>query len=190
MDYNPEKPDVFIEYLDKNGLYTSILAGPLPFSGFRWLTEEEINEMMEDHTKIRSCTLKIDLEYPKELPDLHKRVSTGRGVLQGGWSDEINPEPLRQGKVRGTPRSVALLLEERNGVDENSGGDFVRGAGLHEKVHRHQRAGRKGLKGRLREGLLQAHEQQRVRKDYGECKEQGEHRNSEREPKGRRRRSC
>ena len=70
-DYDPEKPDVFIEYLDKNGLYTSILAGPLPFSGFRWLTGEEINEMMDDHTKIRSCTLRVDLEYPKELHDLH-----------------------------------------------------------------------------------------------------------------------
>ena len=30
-----------------------------------------ISEMMEDHTKIRSCTLKVDLEYPKELHDLH-----------------------------------------------------------------------------------------------------------------------
>ena len=27
--------------------------------------------MMEDHTKIRSCTLKVDLEYPKELHDTH-----------------------------------------------------------------------------------------------------------------------
>ena len=27
--------------------------------------------MMEDHAKIRSCTLKVDLEYPKELHDLH-----------------------------------------------------------------------------------------------------------------------
>ena len=49
MKDDSKKPNVFIEYLDKNGLYTSIFAGPLPFSGFRWLTEEEINEMMYDH---------------------------------------------------------------------------------------------------------------------------------------------
>ena len=73
-DYDPEKPNMFIEYLDKNGLYTSILARPLPFSGFRWLMEEEISEMMEDHTKIRSCTLKVDLEYPKQLHDLHTKL--------------------------------------------------------------------------------------------------------------------
>ena len=70
-NYDPEKPGAFIEYLDENGLHTSILAAPLTFSGFRWLTEEEINEMMGDHTKIRSCTLRVDLEYPKELHDLH-----------------------------------------------------------------------------------------------------------------------
>ena len=27
--------------------------------------------MMEDHIKIRSCTLKVDLEYPKKLHDAH-----------------------------------------------------------------------------------------------------------------------
>ena len=70
-DYDPEKPSTFIEYLDENGLYTNILSGPLPLSGFRWLTEEEISEIMEDHTKIRSCTLKVDLEYPNELHDSH-----------------------------------------------------------------------------------------------------------------------
>ena len=70
-DYDPEKPDVFIAYLDKNGLYTSILARPFSFLRFKWLTEEEINEMMNDHTKIKSCTLKVDLDYPEELHDLH-----------------------------------------------------------------------------------------------------------------------
>ena len=90
-DYDPEKPNVFIEYLDKNALYMSILAGPLLFSGFRWLMEEEISEMMEDHTKIRSCTLKVDLEYPKELHDLHNELSSGRGVLQGDGVTKLIP---------------------------------------------------------------------------------------------------
>ena len=48
-DYDPEKPSVFITYQDKNGLYTSVLRRPFPVGGFRWLTEVEINEMMEGH---------------------------------------------------------------------------------------------------------------------------------------------
>lgn len=70
-NYDPGKPSTYIQYLDKNGLYTSILAGPLPFSDFRWLTKGEIDEMMHDHTKIKSCTLRVDIEYPKELHDLN-----------------------------------------------------------------------------------------------------------------------
>ena len=30
-----------------------------------------LNEMMNDHTKIMGCTLKVDLEYPDDLHDLH-----------------------------------------------------------------------------------------------------------------------
>ena len=41
-------------------------------------------------------------------------------VRQGGRSEETNSEPLRRGKVRGAPRSAALLPEERNGVEESS----------------------------------------------------------------------
>ena len=62
-DYDPEKPDVFIECLDKNSLYVTMLCKPLPVRKFKWLTSETIGDMMEDHTKIRSCTLKVDLEY-------------------------------------------------------------------------------------------------------------------------------
>ena len=70
-DYDPEEISKYIMYLDENALYTSALCKPLPLRGFGWLTPEEINEMMKDHSKIRSCTLKVDLEYPKELHDLH-----------------------------------------------------------------------------------------------------------------------
>ena len=75
-DYDPEKEDKYIMYLDKNGLHTSILAGPLPFSDLEWTSEEENDEMMiayskGDYSKIKSCTLRVDLGYPKELHDVH-----------------------------------------------------------------------------------------------------------------------
>ena len=31
--------------------------------------------MTRDHSKIRSCTLEVDLEYPEELHDLHNDYS-------------------------------------------------------------------------------------------------------------------
>ena len=47
-DYDRNKISKYIVYNDKNGLYTSVLCGPLPIGEFRWLTSEEISEMMED----------------------------------------------------------------------------------------------------------------------------------------------
>ena len=40
---------------------------PLPVSHFQWLTEEEIDEMMQDLDKIKSCTLQVDLEVPQDI---------------------------------------------------------------------------------------------------------------------------
>ena len=70
-DYDPEKPDKFIEYLDKNSLYATMLCKPLPIGKFKWITPEDISEMMDDHSKIKFCTLKVEIEYPKELHDSH-----------------------------------------------------------------------------------------------------------------------
>ena len=113
-NYDPENPSVFIEYLDKNGLYTSVLSGPLPFSGFTWLTREEINEMMKDHTKLRSCTLKVDLGYPKELHDLHNEYPLAvESVVVDGVRKLI---PNLYDKERYVVHHEALRCYLRNGM--------------------------------------------------------------------------
>ena len=70
-EFNPEEISKYIMYLDEYGLYTSVLCEPLPLKGFSWSTPEKIIEMMNDYLKIELCTLKVDLEYPKELHNLH-----------------------------------------------------------------------------------------------------------------------
>ena len=75
-NYDPEKPSKYIIYNDKNGLYTSILAGLLPFSDFKWITEEEKDEVMSayeegDYDRIKPGSYRVNLTYPKELHDVH-----------------------------------------------------------------------------------------------------------------------
>ena len=75
-NYDPEKPSKYIIYNDKNGLYTSILAGLLPFSDFKWITEEEKDEVMSayeegDYDRIKPGSYRVDLTYPKELHGVH-----------------------------------------------------------------------------------------------------------------------
>ena len=62
--YNKTKPKKYINYLDTNNLYGWAMCKPLPVSGFKWMSDF-------DNWKIIPCILEVDLEYPKELHDLH-----------------------------------------------------------------------------------------------------------------------
>ena len=61
-------------HLDANNLYGWAMSQYLPTGGFRWMTEKQINNIdltthKEDSEK--GLILEVDLEYPKELHDLH-----------------------------------------------------------------------------------------------------------------------
>ena len=72
--YNTEKPSKYIMYLDANNLYGWAMSQYLPTGGFRWMTEKQIQKVnlaacTEDRKK--GMILEVDLEYPKELHELH-----------------------------------------------------------------------------------------------------------------------
>ena len=136
-DYDPKKPDVFIQYLDKNSLYATMLCKPLPVWKFTWLTEEEIGEMMKDPTKIMSCTLKVDLEYPKGLHDAHNDyVPLAPESVTVDGVEKLIPNLRDKERYVVHHESATVLPEERNSFEEDSRRNFVRGARLHEEIHR------------------------------------------------------
>ena len=67
-------------YLDANNLYGWAMSQYLPTGGFRWMTEKQINKInlatyKEDSKK--GLILEVDLEYPRELHDLHNDYPLG-----------------------------------------------------------------------------------------------------------------
>ena len=72
--YDENKPSKYIMYLDANNLYGWAMSQYFPTGGFKWLTEKQINKINlaqynEDSNK--GLLIEVDLEYPKELHDLH-----------------------------------------------------------------------------------------------------------------------
>ena len=61
-NYYPDKQSSYIMYLDANNLYEWAMSKPLPYRNFRWVRSDwkGIGHIYE-----------VDLEYPKELHDLH-----------------------------------------------------------------------------------------------------------------------
>ena len=57
---------IYIAYFGSNNLYGWGMSKPLPTHGFKWMKDSELNIW----EKI-PCILEVDLEYPKELHDLH-----------------------------------------------------------------------------------------------------------------------
>jgi len=65
-DFNSKEKSKIIQYLDANNLYGWAMSQPLPVSDFKWMKEKDL-----DNWKELGCILAVDLEYPKELHDLH-----------------------------------------------------------------------------------------------------------------------
>ena len=64
--FNISEPSKYIQYLDANNLYGAAMSMKLPTHGFKWMNDKELPVWR----KI-PCILEVDLEYPKELHDLH-----------------------------------------------------------------------------------------------------------------------
>ena len=74
-DYNKDKEESFLEYLDANNLYVWDMSEPLPVDGFDWV--KDLSKIDEDFIKNydknsdKGNILEVDVEYPKNLHDLH-----------------------------------------------------------------------------------------------------------------------
>ena len=74
-NYDENKELSFLSYLDANNLYGCPMIEKLPVSSFKWVKnvsriDEEFIKNYDENSDI-GYFLKVDLEYPKELHDLH-----------------------------------------------------------------------------------------------------------------------
>ena len=73
-EYDEKAPSKYIMYLDANNLYGWAMSQYLPTGNFKWMTDKEISKTNLGKYKADSkegLLLEVDLEYPKELHDLH-----------------------------------------------------------------------------------------------------------------------
>ena len=71
--YGPKQKSKHIIYLEANNLYDYAMSKFLPKIGFKWVDPKEfdLNKYASNGSKRR--VLEVDLEYPKELQELHNQ---------------------------------------------------------------------------------------------------------------------
>ena len=68
----------YIEYLDANNLHGWAMSQKLPVNGFKWVKQKKLSKFNEDFIKNydensnKGYFLEVDIDYPKELFNLHK----------------------------------------------------------------------------------------------------------------------
>ena len=77
-NYDKNNESSYIEYLDANNLYGWAMSQKLPVNDFKWVKQEELSKFNEDFIKNYDENgnigyfLEVDIDYPKELFNLHK----------------------------------------------------------------------------------------------------------------------
>ena len=69
--YDPKQESKHIIYLHANNLYGYAMSKFLPTSGFKWIDPKEFDLNKYICSSCKGCVLEVDLEYPKELQELH-----------------------------------------------------------------------------------------------------------------------
>ena len=114
--FDPSQPSKYLAYLDANNLYGWAMMKPLPVGDFKWMEEREL-----EHWEDFPCILEVDLDYPKDLHDLHNDYP-------------IAPERL---KIKNVEKLLPNLWDKRRYVVHHKNLKLYRELGLKiKKIHR------------------------------------------------------
>ena len=69
--YDPKQESKNIPYLDPNNLYGYPMSKFSRRSGFKWIDSKEFDLNKYTSNSSKRCVLEVNLEYPKELQELH-----------------------------------------------------------------------------------------------------------------------
>ena len=109
--YAKSKDDISIMYWDMNHLYGTVMSFDyLQYEGFKWLSKEEIKrfdiDSIPENSKI-GYILEVDLEYCKELHDIHNdyplcpgHVSVNYEILSNYCKNSVDKHDIKVGGVK------------------------------------------------------------------------------------------
>ena len=136
--YDKDGEIVYILYLDANNLYGWSMSHSLPYRGFKWV------KIKEDGTlpllkKGRGRIYEVDLEYPKELHDLHNDypLAPDKIKVKKEWLSDYQKELLGKDNILNVEKLVPNLMDKEKYVVHYKNLEFYVKMGLKvKKIHR------------------------------------------------------
>ena len=72
--YNPKEASNHIIDIDTNNFYDYTMCKFLPTCRFKWVNHKKFDSDKYSSNSSSGCVLEVDLEYPKELHELHNDI--------------------------------------------------------------------------------------------------------------------
>ena len=96
LEYDPNHPTRYLQYLDLNNLYGWAMSQPLPTGGFRWVEFDEgkgLKMIIDELSKRKDCgyLLEVDVAYPRELHDYHNDLPFMCAKMKLNGVDKLVP---------------------------------------------------------------------------------------------------
>ena len=116
--YNPEKENNYIMYYDANNLYGWAMNQPLPYSGSKWPTKNDQKNSKFKRETQKGWILEVNLEYPKELHQLHNDYPLAQEKLavKKEWLSEYQTELLENKGMINVSKLVPNLMDKKKYV--------------------------------------------------------------------------
>ena len=122
-DYDKEKPEIYINYLDINNLYGGAMSQYLPYGGFKWvkITNETINRILnKKDNSLHGYFLEVDLEHPENLHEEHSDypMASEKIKIKDEWLSPycLQIKKERDIKTGGINKLVPILMPKYNYV--------------------------------------------------------------------------
>ena len=122
-DYDKEKPEIYINYIDMNNLYGGAMSEYLPYGAFKWVenNNEIVNKILnKSDNSLHGYLLEVDLDYPEDLHDFHKdypmapeKIKIKDEMLYTYWLEIKNKYNIKLGGIN---KLAPNLLPKRNYV--------------------------------------------------------------------------
>ena len=143
-DYDKNKPENYIFYLDMNNLYGGAVSEYLPYGGFKWVkvNNKTINRVLnESDNSLHGYFLEVDLHYPENLHDDYNGYSLAPEKFKVG-EEMLSPSKLEMKKenyikVGSINKLIPNLMSKKNCVVHYKNLKYYLSKGLIlKKVHR------------------------------------------------------
>ncbi len=147
-NYDDEKINNFIAYLDANNLYGHAMVRSLPSDSFRWLSQKEIDSFDKVIDKYKETDnsgyiLEVDLSYDRELHDAHsdypllsERMSVSKNMISPYMNDVAIGYTGKDFKSEKNEKLILNLYDKEDYVIHISMLKFVKAMGIKIKKNK------------------------------------------------------